>query len=311
MLNDPVLLFFIFGVIAGLVKSDIRMPSAIYEFLSILLLLTIGMKGGVELAEQSLSTLLPQILALLLMGFAIPFVLFPVLKLGGKFGREDAASIAAHYGSVSVGTFAVAIAFLEQNAIDYESHVAVFVVVLEIPAIIAGIFLARGLSSGVSWGQMSHEIFLGKSILLLLGGLAIGWIAGDDGLVRVKPFFFDLFAGVLCLFLLEMGLIVSKQLSSLKKYGFFLIVFGLVTPILLSIIGIKLALIMELSVGGAVVVGALLASASYIAVPAAMRISVPRANPTLSLTASLGVTFPFNVIIGIPFLYYPLAQYLA
>lgn len=309
-MQDPIILFFIFGVIAGLAKSDLRIPPAIYEFLSILLLLTIGMKGGVELSHQPLTSVLPQIAILLLIGFLIPWILFPSLRYLGRFGREDAASIAAHYGSVSVGTFAVALSFLEKNQITYEAHVAVFVVALEIPAIVAGILLAKGFSKNMSWGKVGHEVFLSKSILLLLGGLFIGWASGEQGLSKIKPMFFELFAGVLSLFLLEMGLIVSRQLSSLKRYGLFLVLFGVIVPMGLAVCGVQLGLWMELSVGGALVLGTLLASASYIAVPAAMRISVPRANPTLSLTASLGITFPFNVIVGIP-MYYHFAQYLA
>jgi hypothetical protein len=233
--------------------------------------------------------------------------LYPILKNLGRFKRADAASIAAHYGSVSVGTFAVAIAFMENNNIVFEAHLPVFVVILEIPAIIVGILLAKGLKKDMPWGKISHEIFLGKGVVLLLGGLTIGWIAGPDGLVKIKPLFFDLFTGVLALFLLEMGLITARQLTSLKKYGLFLIGFGIIVPVLMAIFGIWVGLTMGLSIGGATILGTLTASASYIAVPAAMRISVPSANPTLSLTASLGITFPFNVLIGIP-LYYQIAN---
>ena len=304
---DPIILFFIFGFLASLFRSDLKIPPAIYDLLSILLLITIGMKGGVELAKQPFISLLPQIGVVLLIGFVIPLVLFPVLRQLGKFKREDAASIAAHYGSVSVGTFAVAIAFMENNSIEYEAHLPVFVVMLEIPAIIVGILLAKGIQANMAWGKISHEIFLGKGVVLLIGGLAIGWIAGPDGITKIKPLFFDLFTGILALFLLEMGLITARQLSSLKNYGFFLVGFGIIVPVLMAIGGVWIGLAMGLSVGGATVLGTLTASASYIAVPAAMRISVPSANPTLSLTASLGITFPFNVLVGIP-IYYQIAK---
>ena len=308
-MTDPIILFFIFGFLASLFRSELKLPPAIYDLLSILLLITIGMKGGVELAQQPFLSLVPQIAIVLLIGFLIPLLLFPVLKQWGKFKREDAASIAAHYGSVSVGTFAVAVAFMENNSIDYEAHLPVFVVALEIPAIIVGILLAKGIQSNMQWGKISHEIFLGKGVVLLIGGLIIGWVAGPDGITKIKPLFFDLFTGILALFLLEMGLITARQLSGLKDYGVFLIVFGIVAPVILAISGIWIGLTMGLSVGGATVLGALTGSASYIAVPAAMRISVPSANPTLSLTASLGITFPFNVILGVP-LYYQIALWM-
>ena len=196
---------------------------------------------------------------------------------------------------------------MENNSIEYEAHLPVFVVMLEIPAIIVGILLAKGIQANMAWGKISHEIFLGKGVVLLIGGLAIGWIAGPDGITKIKPLFFDLFTGILALFLLEMGLITARQLSSLKNYGFFLVGFGIIVPVLMAIGGVWVGLAMGLSVGGATVLGTLTASASYIAVPAAMRISVPSANPTLSLTASLGITFPFNVLVGIP-IYYQIAK---
>jgi hypothetical protein len=309
-MSDPIILFFIFGFLASLFKSDLKLPPQIYDLLSIVLLLTIGMKGGVELAKQPFIALVPQLFVVLLIGFILPLLLFPILKYLGKFNRDDAASIAAHYGSVSVGTFAVAIAYMNSMDIEFEEYVSVFVVILEIPAIIVGILLARGIRKDMPWGKIGHEIFLGKGVVLLIGGLIIGWIAGPDGVTKIKPLFFDLFSGVLALFLLEMGLITARQLGSLRSHGPFLVLFGVITPVCLSLVGIVVGLLLGLSVGGASILGTLTASASYIAVPAAMRISVPGANPTLSLSASLGVTFPFNVLVGIP-LYYLIAKQLS
>ena len=177
------------------------------------------------------------------------------------------------------------------------------------PIILVGIVLARGFSQKTRWGLVAHEVLLGKGVVLLIGGLLIGWAAGPDGVSSIKPLFFDLFKGILALFLLEMGLITAMQLSSLRKYGVFLVVFGICMPLFSSVIGAGVGCVLGLSVGGIAILATLAASASYIAVPAAMRISVPEANPTLSLTASLGVTFPFNILIGIP-LYYALAQYM-
>jgi hypothetical protein len=179
-------------------------------------------------------------------------------------------------------------------------------VMLEVPAILAGIVLARGLSRTTRWRTVAHEVFLGKGIVLLLGGLVIGWIAGPSGLSTIEPLFDDLFKGILALFLLEMGLITAKQMGSLRRYGPFLIVFGIAMPLFSAVIGTWLGWALGLSVGGTTILATLAASASYIAVPAAMRISVPEANPTLSLAAALGITFPFNVLIGIP-IYHALA----
>lgn len=304
---DPIILFFLLGLIAGLLRADLRLPGSIYEFVSMLLLISIGLKGGVELASQPFLNLLPDMLAVVLMGIALPLVAFPVLlKLGG-FRRADAASIAAHYGSVSVGTFAVGVAWMVTRDIFYESHLPLLLVMLEIPAILVGIILARGMSKGTAWGDVSREILLGKSIVLLVGGLLIGWLADPAGMASIEPFFFDLFKGILAIFLLEMGLIAAVQVGALRKYGLFLVAFGILMPLFSALIGAGLGWLLDFSVGGTALLATLAASASYIAVPAAMRISVPEANPTLSLTASLGITFPFNVLIGIP-LYYELAQ---
>lgn len=304
---DPILLFFLFGLAAGLLRAELRLPSAIYDFVSMLLLLSIGLKGGIELAEQSFLSVLPDVLVAVLMGIALPLLIYPVLRHVGRFKRPDAASIAAHYGSVSVGTYAVAVAWLTTREIGYEAHLPLLLVVLEMPAILVGIVLARGLRTDMNWKSIGHEVFLGKGVVLLLGGLLIGWIAGPEGVEPIGPLFFDLFKGILAIFLLEMGLIAAAQASSLRRYGLFLLPFGTVVPVLFGGVGTGFGLLMGLSPGGTMLFAVLAASASYIAVPAAMRISVPQANPTLSLTASLGITFPFNVLIGVP-LYWKLAQ---
>lgn len=302
---DPVILFFLFGLLAGLSRSELRLPGAVYELLSMVLLIAIGLKGGIELARQSLGDLLPQLFVVLALGVLLPLLAY--LPLRWRFTRADAASIAAHYGSVSVGTFAVAAAYFASRGIEFEAHMPVLLAVLEIPAILVGILLARGFSRDLRIGAIAHEAFLGKGIMLLLGGLAIGWIAGEEGITPLKPLFFDLFKGVLALFLLEMGLITAAQAGSLRQHGLFLIGFGIVMPLFSALLGTGLGLWLDFSTGGVAMLATLAASASYIAVPAAMRISVPQANPGLSLAAALGVTFPFNVLIGIP-LYHRLAE---
>lgn len=297
---DPVLLFFLLGVTAGLLRSELRLPAAVYDLVSMLLLLAIGLKGGIELAKQPFGELALQAIAVIAMGALLPLVAFPVLRFLGRFPRADAASIAAHYGSVSVATYAVASAWFTSRQIDFEAHMPFLLAVLEIPAILVGILLARGVSRDMRIGAVAHEVFLGKGIVLLVGGLLIGWAAGPEGLTSVKPLFFDLFKGILALFLLEMGLITAAQFGSLKRHGPFLVLFGIAMPLFSSVVGMALGYALGLSPGGTAMLAILAASASYIAVPAAMRISVPQANPTLSLAASLGVTFPFNVLVGIP-----------
>ena len=248
-------------------------------------------------------------LAVIIMGSLLTLMAFPILLFLGRFKRADAASIAAHYGSVSVGTFAVAVAYYGSRNIYYEEHMPLLLVLLEIPAILVGIILVKGLSSKTRWSNVFHEVFLGKGIVLLVGGLLIGWISGPEGISSIQPLFIDLFKGILAIFLLEMGLIASMQVSALKQHGIFLAVFGILMPLISSLIGSSIGLMLGFSIGGIGMLATLAASASYIAVPAAMRISVPEANPTLSLTASLGVTFTFNVILGIP-IYLSLAELL-
>lgn len=297
---DPVVLFFILGLIAGLMRSDLRLPPAIYDFLVVLLLLAIGLKGGVELSKESFSVLSTQIIFVLLMGSFLTFIAFFILRFWGRLSRVDAAAISAHFGSVSVGTFAVATAYLTLREVTFESYMPLFVVLLEIPGIVIGVVLAKGIHSGTRWRILGREIFFGKSIMLLLGGLIIGWISGPEGIKPLSSLFFDPFKGILALFLLEMGLICSAQMGSLRRHGIFLIAFGIVMPLIGSFIGGMLGYFMGLSIGGTMLLATLAASASYIAAPAVMRLSVPESNPTLSLMTSLGVTFPFNVTLGIP-----------
>jgi hypothetical protein len=305
---DPVVLFFVFGLSAGLLKSELKLPPALYETLSILLLLAIGLHGGVELAEQASTQLLGQAALVLGLGVVLPVVAFGILRALG-FDRVNAAAVAAHYGSVSAGTFAVAVAFLLARGIHFESYMPLFVAILEIPAILVGILLAKGLARDTDWRELGREIFLGKSIMLLLGGLIIGAVAGKEAIKPLEPLYTSMFKPVLAFFLLEMGLIASGQLGALKQFGMRLLGFALLMPLLGGLVGAALARLMDLSLGGTAMLATLAASASYIAVPAALRLALPQANPSLSLTASLGITFPFNILLGIP-LYLALAEQL-
>jgi uncharacterized protein len=305
---DPVILFFLFGLIAGLLRSELKLPSALYDSLSIFLLLAIGLKGGQGLATEPLGPLVPQLLAVVLLGVLQTLIAYAGLRMIFRFDRPNAASTAAHYGSVSVATFAVATAWLASHSIEVEPQMAILLAVMEIPAILVGIVLARGVSRETDWKSLGHEAFLGKGVTLLLGGMAIGWAAGPEGLQPIKGLYFDLFKAVLALFLLEMGLIVSRQVDELKRRGLSLIVFGLAMPLLSACLGLATGQLIGLSVGGMTMLATLAASASYIAVPAAMRIAVPEANPAISLAGSLGVTFPFNILAGIPLYHWMATQ---
>jgi hypothetical protein len=310
---DVVVFFFLLGIVARLVKSDLRLPEALYETLSIYLLLAIGLKGGIELSRQPLAVLAPQVAACLALGLAIPFLLYPLLRLA-RLTSPDAASLAAHYGSVSVVTFAVATTALTRAGIAYEPHAALWVAVMEAPGLVAGILLARmgaarearGAPRG-SRGALLHDVLFGKSVLLLVGGLAIGAVAGEAGVQPIRAVFIDPFKGVLALFLLELGLVAGARLVEVRRFGPVLLVVGLGAPPLLALLGAATGVALGLSTGGVALLATLAASASYIAAPTALRIAVPQANPALSITAALGLTFPFNIVVGIP-LYIELAR---
>lgn len=303
---DVVVLFFLLGLFAGLARSELKLPPQLYDSLSLVLLLAIGLKGGEGLAQQPLLPLLPQFGAVILLGIAQTLLAYAVLRR--RFARADAASTAAHYGSVSVATFAVGVNWLNVRGIDFEPQLPIFLAIMEVPPIVFGILLARGIRAGANWRQLGHEAFFGKGVMLLLGGMAIGWSAGPDGLAPVKPLFFDLFKGALAIFLLEMGLIVARQASELRRQGAFLVAFGVLMPVVSAALGIGCGVALGLSPGGVTLLATLAASASYIAVPATMRLALPEANPALSLAAVLGVTFPFNILAGIPFYHWLAAR---
>lgn len=303
MTVEPIVWFFLLGVFAGVVKSDLKMPSALYEALSIFLLLAIGLKGGVELSKYEVLRLLPSSLAVISVGVLIPLIAFPILKFIGRFNHYDSASIAAHYGSVSVVTYSVALAALIERDMTHEGYMVVYLVLLEMPAILVGVALARlapDSGGAAGWGRLLHEVLASKSILLLSGGLVIGWVAGEEGFVSIEPMFGGLFKGALALFLLEMGLVAASRVAAFRSYGIFLLLFAMVMPLISAVLGVLAGKLLSLSPGGTALLATLYASASYIAAPAAMRIAVPKANPSLSIGASLGVTFPFNLFVGIP-----------
>lgn len=317
-LLTPMVLCFGLGLIARLLGSDLCLPRQLYESITIYLLLAIGLKGGMVISQTGLGALFIPALASVGLGALIPVYTYPLLRQIGRLNRPDAASIAAHYGSVSVVTFAAGLAMLEALQIEANGFMNALLVLMEFPAIIVGVILAgrtRRLESNVEMGNVMsirtllREAFLNKSVLLLIGGLLIGILSSNSGMEAVLPVFEAPFKGVLSLFMLELGVVTAERLSELRRIGVFLIGFGILVPLLNGALGVGLGWLTGLNLGGATLLGILAASASYIAAPAAMRLAVPTANPTLSLTAALGITFPFNLTLGLP-IYLSLARWL-
>ncbi len=298
---DGVILFFVLGLVARVAGSALKVPQALYETLAIYLLLAIGLKGGMELARQPLADLLPQVLACVALGFSIPFLLVPALcRLG--FNRNDSASLAAHYGSVSVVTFAVASTYLEKAGIAHESHAALWLALMEAPALLSAVLLARRQAAGAPapWRHLARDVLAGPSVMLLVGGLAIGAAMGEQGLAPLLPVFVTPFKGVLALFMLELGLVVGERLRDVRQFGARLLALGVALPPVLAVAGALVGVLLGLSAGGVALLATLAASASYIAAPTAMRIALPESNAALSITAALAISFPFNVLVGIP-----------
>ncbi len=316
-LLSPVILAFILGIFAGAVRSDLQIPEAIAKGISIYLMFAIGLKGGVSLAEAGDAVaILPALAAALALSFLMPFVAYPLLRTAGGADGITAAAVAAHYGSVSVVTFATAAQFLDARDISHEGHLVAMLALMETPAIVAGLLLAQRHLSGDrpapahGGGGLLREVLFNGSILLLVGGFLIGWAAGPQGMEAVGPFFKAPFTGVLCLFMLDLGLLVARRSDGFGQLGPRLLAFGLYMPLLGASAGLGTALLLGLSPGGAMLLTVLAASASYIAVPAAIRMTLPQANPAVYVTLSLAVTFPFNVMVGIP-LYFAAAMALA
>lgn len=314
-LLSPAVLFFALGIVAALIKCDLKFPEALYVTLTVYLLIALGFKGGVAVNEAGIVKVILPALAAMLLGALIPLWTYPLLRFGGRLRPVDAAAIAAHYGSVSAVTFITATNYLKGINESYENYATAFLAVMESPAIVVGVLLGKMTltrQSSVFNGSLKgllHEALFGRSVFLLVGALLVGMACGKAGMEKVEPFFVTPFQGVLALFLLEMGCVAGQRLGDLKKVGPFLAGFGILMPLLHGCIGVWLGQFCGLSLGGTTLMGVLAASASYIAAPAAMRLSLPDANPALYLTPSLAITFPFNITIGIP-VYYALAKHL-
>ncbi|TKB45540.1 sodium-dependent bicarbonate transport family permease [Thalassotalea mangrovi] len=305
---DAVVAFFLLGIICQLSGAKLAFSDGLYKSISMFLMIAIGLKGGIALQQHLDIALLKMSMFVILFGAILPLLAYPMLRYFGDINKINAGAIAAHYGSVSVATYAVAIALLEAKNIQYEAYFPLFVVLLEMPAIFTGLILAKGNLSAVNVSFIKKELVANQSILLMAGSLIIGYFGGQS-VEKLSPFFIELFAGVLALFLLKMGLVAGKQLSSLRQNSLFLICFAILMPLLGGLAGTGLGIFLGFTAGGVALMAILGASASYIAVPAAMKQSLPEANAGMSITASLGITFPFNVMLGVPF-FIALGQYL-
>lgn len=308
-LSSPMVLGFALGIVAAMVKSDLRLSDAVHSALGSYLLLAIGLKGGAELSKVSAMELALPAGATLLAGVSVPLMCYAALRRLGRFSVVDAAAVAAHYGSVSIVTFTAAVSFVEARELASEGYLAALVAFLEVPGILVALLLARSARVGNSWRASLSEVLTGKSNVLLLGGVAIGFLAGPRGVESVAPLFIAPFRGVLTLFLIDMGFLAASRLRDLRQVGPFLVGFALVAPLVNGFLGAALGSAVGMSLGGATVFATMLASASYIAAPVAVRLSLPEANPALYLTSSLGLTFPFNLAVGIP-LYHEFARWI-
>jgi hypothetical protein len=312
-------MFFALGFVAQLIRSDLKLPAELTKSITIYLLLSVGIHGGIELSHTNFGEAVPAIITAIVLGLTLPIIAYWIIHRIGKIDRLNAVAIATHYGSVSAGTFLTAIAFLEALHVDFEKHPIIMLAIMESPAILVGLILASSVRkkqlqpSEIIQSKKSElikEAFTNGSIVLLIGGLLIGDIATEKSIKTILPFFDQLFMGVLCVFLLAMGMEAGKKINDFKLAGKFLIGFGVLMPVFSGFAGVLIGhYLLDFSMGGSTLVGVLAASASYIAVPPAMRMAIPEANPSIYLTLALGVTFPFNVIFGIP-LYYSFANFL-
>jgi len=301
-LTSPVILFFVLGFIAAALKSDLSIPEAFAKAMSIYLMAAIGLKGGVEVANSGVTAeVAAAALAGLALSFLLPVLAFALLRQFGGLSKVDAGAVAAHYGSVSVVTFVTAKEILTGQGLGPAGYMVAVLALMETPAIISGLMLARrgdkdaGEKSSTPW----HEVLTNASVMILVGSFIIGVVAGSDGFSPIKPLFDTGFRGVLCLFLLDMGLIAARRLMQSRKMNLRLVSLAIVIPLLNGAIGTIVGTLVGLDVASAAALGILAASASYIAVPAAMRLALPKADPGIYLSMSLGVTFPFNIIFGI------------
>ncbi|MFZ6654326.1 sodium-dependent bicarbonate transport family permease [Undibacterium sp. TJN19] len=297
---DIVIAFFLLGLLAGLLKSDLKVPQPVYQTLSILLMLILGLKGGMTLHGKFEIGMLSTLVPVAGLGLLLPLLCYPVLRKLVLLTVDDAASIAAHYGSVSAGTFAVVFTMVEQARLPVNPETTLYLVMLELPAIVLMLWLHRKLGEQSEKGSILREALTSRGVILLGGGVLIGYFYGSTGLGSLAPVLLDGFKSILALFLLEMGLCTAKVCIPLPLQHWRLMMFAALAPFALAWIGIGTALVLKLPAGSALVLAGLTASASYIAAPAAIQASIPKANIGLAMLAALGITFPMNVLIGLP-----------
>jgi uncharacterized protein len=311
-LMSPIVLAFVLGVTAGFIRSELELPDAVLKLISIYLLFSIGLTGGRELAKADLADITALLGVTILLTVAIPVITYYIARRIGGFDISNAAAVAAHYGSVSSVTFFAAVAFARAMNTPSEGYMTAVVALMEWGVIIS-LMLARWSvgreNGGASIGKLVADTLRGRGILLLTGGMIIGALATDGQWNQISPFYEGMFRGFLMLFLLEMGMTAARQIKGFAAVGKFMTAFAVLSPIVWGLIGVTLGWMADLSLGGAFVLGAVCASSSYIDAPAACRAALPDANPGIYLTASLGVTFPFNLLIGLP-LYYQYAGWL-
>ena len=327
-LLTPIILFFLFGIIAARIKSDLKIPEAISEFLPIYLLAAIGLHGGIEMRNTGFENMLiPMLVAI---GLSLLFTLnhYQILRRLGKFNLFDSYALASTYGAVGAVTFSVGLSFLKNQGVSSEGYLAAILAILEPVSFILAIFLTNMAvskqirakkqsfsnddTSDIDMGiqesktklsQVLHESITGKAIVILLGGIIIGYIIGEEGFSSIRIVFDEMFVGAIVIFMIEMGIIAGQRLDDIRKVGVFLIAFAIVMPTFNGIVGVLVATAMGLSLGGAVMFGLLLASASFIAAPAVLRHAIPEAKPSLYITSALGITFPYNIIVLLPIMF--------
>ena len=302
-LLTPMILCFALGLAAALARSDLSVPEAAAKAMSLYLLFAIGFKGGVAVAAHGFDGhLFATLIGGVVLSFGLPLVAYAVLRTITRLSALDAAAVAAHYGSISIVTFVTATSVLTGQGIAYEGYMVAVAAAMEAPAIVSALWLVARSGSGARMdAKLWHEILLNGSIVLLVGAFAIGLTTGEGGMAKIESFIVSPFQGVLCLFLLDMGLVAGRGLRGAKGVlSGGAVAFGVIMPVIGAAFGCGVGLALGLSTGGLALLMVLAASASYIAVPAAMRVALPEANPALSLTLSLGVTFPFNLTLGIP-----------
>ncbi len=309
-LLSPMILFFVMGILAVIVNSDLKVPEAFYSGYTMIILFTIGIKGGTELRDINFWTMILPIIASIFLSLIMLAIAYFTINKVYKFSETDSLATAAHYGSVSAVTFIAGLGFLEKIKVPYESYISAILVVMEGPAIIAAIVLfnlgnrEKGKKVKANLKFAIKDAFFGKSIFLLIGGIFIGLVAHKDGLVKIQPLFGDLFYGLLCIFLLHIGMVATQQLKKIEGFKIRSFTFAFILPVIGGVMGVLVGSLIGMSVGGTFMLGVLTASSSYIAAPAAIGHAIPKANSGIYLGASLGLTLPFNLIFGIPLYYW-------